>query len=62
MKLYKLTKSNIVLKLVNNIYSTSIPNNPTNKDWQEYQNWLSEGNIPNQAESLEELYNRNITK
>ena len=26
--------------------NASIPNDPKNKDWKEYQNWLSEGNTP----------------
>lgn len=25
---------------------TAIPNDPTNRDWQEYLTWLSEGNQP----------------
>ena len=32
-----------------------IPNNPQNKDWQKYQKWLSEGNIPDPWKTKEEL-------
>lgn len=30
-----------------------IPQDPANKDWQEYQEWLSDGNMPDPAETAE---------
>ena len=33
----------IILRLPDNAY---IPNDPDNVDWQQYQIWLSQGNLP----------------
>lgn len=51
--MYKLVKDldgnvrvDIILK--SNIYW--VPNDPANKDWQEYQAWLAEGNTPEPAD------------
>lgn len=58
MKLYKLTNYNLILKLLNNEYRVSIPKDLGNVDYQEYLKWLGEGNTPEFAESIDELYNR----
>lgn len=43
---YKLTDSG-VLRLTDGAH---IPNDPGNRDWREYQDWLAEGNMPNPAD------------
>jgi hypothetical protein len=40
---YQLTLSSSILRLADNAL---IPNDLTNRDWQVYQEWLLEGNIP----------------
>lgn len=48
--MYKLiTNSNYVLYIVEGISST-VPDDPANRDWQEYQAWLALGNEPEAAE------------
>lgn len=48
--MYKLLiNSEYVLKFENDLV-ISIPNDPINRDWQEYQQWLAEGNIPEPAD------------
>ncbi len=42
MTKYKLHGSGVI----NTETNTSIPNDPRNSDWQQYQVWLSEGNTP----------------
>jgi hypothetical protein len=59
IKLYKLNQNNMgIMKYIDNAYRMYIPNDINNHEWQEYQKWLSEGNIPEPAYSLEELYNK----
>jgi hypothetical protein len=41
--MYKLTESNLILRLSDN---ACIPADPANTDYAEYLKWLSEGNIP----------------
>ena len=58
--MYRLTESG-VLKIDENMY---IPNEPLNRDWQEYQLWLSEGNTPEPipGPTEEEVLQYNISK
>ena len=58
--MYRLTESG-VLKIDENMY---IPNEPLNRDWQEYQAWLSEGNTPEPipGPTEEEVMQYNINK
>lgn len=51
MAKYKLLQ-NGVLDKENNMF---IPNDPANRHWQEYQQWLLEGNNPEPEHTLEEL-------
>jgi hypothetical protein len=41
--MYTLTKSSSVIRLADNV---CIPNDPLNRDWQQYQQWLAAGNQP----------------
>lgn len=43
--MYKLTKFGVQLG------NASIPNDPANRDWQEYQAWLTKGNTPLPADA-----------
>lgn len=54
---YKLTKNpdgsdndKAVIGTMNNGYVLCIPNDPANCDWQDYQQWLADGNTPDPAE------------
>ena len=49
--MYKITK-NGVIRLIDN---TFIPDDPSNRDWQEYQKWLAEGNSPEPMYTFQEL-------
>jgi len=45
--MYRLTKDpNVVQRTSDN---ACIPADPLNRDWQEYQQWLAEGNVPEAA-------------
>jgi hypothetical protein len=47
---YKLTdNSSFVIWTDNDGVIHFIPNDPANRDWQEYQKWLAEGNTPDPA-------------
>lgn len=50
MAKYKLTESGVL----DTETGTSIPNAPGNRHWQEYQEWLSEGNTPDPQYTLDE--------
>jgi hypothetical protein len=45
--MYKLTQHNSVIRLLDNTY---IPFEPTSIDYQEYLDWLAEGNTPEPAD------------
>lgn len=49
---YKLVSIvDVVLKTDESGVSSWVPNDPQNRDWQEYQAWLAiEGNVPEAAE------------
>lgn len=49
--MYKLAE-NGVIRLKDNVF---IPNDPANTDWQEYQEWLEEGNEPLPMYTSDEL-------
>ena len=49
--MYKLAKGGVI-RLSDNAF---IPEDPANKDWQEYQQWLSEGNKPQPQYTTAEL-------
>jgi hypothetical protein len=40
---YQLTATDTVIRNADQAY---IPNDPANRDWVEYQNWLALGNVP----------------
>jgi hypothetical protein len=40
---YQLTATDVVIRTADH---ASIPNDPGNRDWVEYQTWLEEGNTP----------------
>lgn len=52
--MYKLTGNGVFNKETNEY----IPNNPGLSQWQEYQEWLNEGNSPEPLETLEEKRKR----
>ena len=46
--MYQLTDNeNCIKRIADNAF---IPNDPANRDWQQYQKWLAEGNEPQPAE------------
>ena len=48
--MYKLQSENSVLKYNNDGSVSSIPFDPANTDYQEYLEWVAEGNTPEEAE------------
>lgn len=49
--IYKLpTNGNGIWKMEGDAVIASIPDDPANRDWQEYQAWLEEGNTPEPAD------------
>lgn len=57
--MYKITDNGVI----NLITKACIPNCPSNRHWQEYQIWLSQGNTPEPQYTSEELrikHNANI--
>lgn len=57
--MYKLTKTDSVIRLADGAH---LPNADGNRDWQEYQEWLSAGNVPEPAETLDEAKGRRISE
>lgn len=53
--MYKLTYNNAVIRLSDN---ACIPFVPGNRDYTEYQEWLSQGNTPEPAETEQEKVTR----
>jgi len=53
--MYKLTESTLIQRLKDGAY---IPNDESNRDYQKYLQWLSEGNTPLPAYTEEELAER----
>ena len=45
--MYKLTNSAIIIRIAD---KSSIPNDPANTDYQEYLEWVKEGNTPEAAD------------
>ena len=45
--MYKLTNSAIIIRIAD---KSSIPNDPANTDYQEYLEWVEEGNTPEAAD------------
>lgn len=45
--MYKLKSDGGVMRLND---GASIPNDPKNRDWRKYQEWLAEGNLPDPAD------------
>ena len=48
--MYKLTNYETIIRLADN---ASIPNDPANRDYVEYQKWLKDGNKPSPADVVE---------
>lgn len=53
MRSYKLQKDGIGVIRLDDM--ASVPADPRNRDWQEYQEWLAKGNTPLPAYTPEEL-------
>jgi len=58
MAKYKLAK-NGVIDQENNMF---IPNDPANRYWQEYQQWLAQGNTPDSEYTLDDLKQQKISQ
>ena len=51
---YKLRNSELIpIEKTENGVISEIPNSPENRDWQEYQAWLAQGNEPEPADPIE---------
>jgi hypothetical protein len=50
--MYKLTKHNSIQRLADN---ASIPNDPANRDYAEYLEWVAAGNTPGPAQTQAEI-------
>ena len=52
--MYKIAKNtfgqNVIIRIDNDVQTTSFNENPDNSDYAEYLRWLSEGNTPTPAE------------